>query len=222
MSLSYEYCTFRVPSEPGAWRNAASHILGAGRGALHEAGGELYGLFSPQLGFASNEGVIASVWTESHNMRASGHALQGAEDIAVTSSNRLAPTVRPIDRSTLYDSDAPIGGIFIHRWFTVEADGVDRFIELSGEAWETFEKSFDAQIQGLFQADRTAEDEERCVTRLLLLTHYASHGVWEQSRDDSADPDAWAKFLERHKLTRETIGRSTLLVGGQDSVSDSR
>jgi len=44
----------------------------------------------------------------------------------------------------------------------------------------------------------------------LLLTYYASHGVWEESRHQTRDPNGL--FAQRHALTRSTIGRSSLLV----------
>jgi hypothetical protein len=47
---------------------------------------------------------------------------------------------------------------------------------------------------------------------MLLLTRYGSHDVWEKSRDPSTD--AMQIFLERQRLTRTTVARSSLLVAG--------
>jgi hypothetical protein len=98
----------------------------------------------------------------------------------------------------------------VHRWFSVDADSVADFISLSNRAWENFESSYQTEIFGLFTAERTARDVQAGAGRLLLLTYYASHGVWEQSRDQTRDPNGL--FAQRHALTRSTIGRSSILV----------
>jgi len=117
----------------------------------------------------------------------------------------LVPTVRPEDKDVL-----KTGGIYVHRWFTVAADQVDDFVALSNRAWTNFEGSYKTQIFGLFTAERTAQDLREGSGRLLLLTHYASHGVWEDSRDQTRDPNGL--FAQRHALTRSTIGRSSILI----------
>lgn len=173
---------------------------------LSVLGNDLYGVFQPQLGFISNEVVVMTSGGDV------GAALGQMGDVRSVETNLLTPTLRPVETAPLYRDGWPKGGIYVHRWFVVEADGVDEFVNLSGEAWASFEVSFDAQIAGLFQAARSLEDEAAGVVRLLLLTRYGSHGVWEASRSEAADPEAWKRFLRRHALTRETVGRSALLV----------
>ena len=55
-----------------------------------------------------------------------------------------------------------------------------------------------------------AEDRAAGQARLLLMTWYASHGVWETSREQTVDPDGL--FTKRHEMTRSTVGRSSLRV----------
>ena len=98
----------------------------------------------------------------------------------------------------------------MHRWFTVDGDSVADFVSLSNRAWANFEGSYRTEIFGLFTAERTTQDVRDETGRLLLLTYYASHGVWEESRDQTRDPNGL--FVQRHALTRSTIGRSSLLV----------
>jgi len=98
----------------------------------------------------------------------------------------------------------------VHRWFTVDADQVDDFVSLSNRAWTNFEGSYQTQIFGLFTAERTARDLREGAGRLLLLTYYASYGAWEESREQTSDPNGL--FVQRHALTRSTIGRSSVLV----------
>ena len=63
---------------------------------------------------------------------------------------------------------------------------------------------------GLFFFLCTAQDLRESTGRLLLLTYYASHGVWEESREQTREPNGL--FVQRHALTRSTIGRSSILV----------
>ena len=123
----------------------------------------------------------------------------------------LVEILHPTPRPHREDRMNP-GGIFVHRWFTVDADKVNEFIELSDKAWDSFEKKFDARIFGLFEAERDEEDHANGEARLLLITRYGSHEVWEHSRSEAADPDAWGLFRRRQELTRSTIARSSLLV----------
>jgi hypothetical protein len=88
---------------------------------------------------------------------------------------------------------------------------VSEFIALSAQAWPSFETQFEAKIFGLFQADRTADDMAKGQVRLLLLTRYKDHGVWEASRDPTSD--AMQIFARRQAITRWTRGCSTLLAG---------
>ena len=194
----YSYSLVRVKSGRDVFAKLVSD--------LGELGGDLYGVFQPQLGFASNEAVVMTTGGDV------GKLLGDLDEVVSVETQMLAPTLRPADTSSLYRDGWPKGGICVHRWFTVEAEGVDEFVALSGEAWESFEVNFDAQIAGLFRAERTQDDQVAGVERLLLLTRYGSHGVWEDSRNEAADPEAWKRFLRRHALTRETTGRSSLLV----------
>jgi hypothetical protein len=211
MSHLFEYQTIRLARGREAWARVTRHLFGAGSAEAKARGGSLYGFFQPQLGFASNEGVVVTSWSSSTPQGNAVIAGAGA-DILSVSAVELSPTLRPVNATPLYAPEKPRGGIYVHRWFTVDAPAFDEFVSLSGAAWESFEKSFDAQIAGLFRAAPTAEDEREGVARLLLLTRYANHGEWEASRNEAADPEAWKRFMRRHELTRETIGRSSLLV----------
>lgn len=171
-------------------------------GAIAAAGGTLLAQFAPQIGFASNEAALLLRWRA-----AAGDALGETPLVAVRASEALTPTLRPQT-----DAPPPPGGIYVHRWFTIDAAALDEFIALSGAAWPDFERQFDARIYGLFTAAESAEDRAQGARRLLLLTRYGDHGVWEQSRDPTTE--AMQLFQRRQALTRVTIARSSLLVGG--------
>ncbi len=98
----------------------------------------------------------------------------------------------------------------MHRWFEVDSSAFDEFIALSAEAWPDFESRFDAQIFGLFDLTSPRAGDTPGHRHLLLITRYASHGIWEDSRDPSTA--AMRTFARRSVLTLSTRAASTLLV----------
>jgi hypothetical protein len=203
MPAHYDYLTFTLGRGRAAWTAFASHIGDVAAPAIAAAGGEVLGLFQGQLGFASNEAIVLLRWPSAEGDRL--RDLDRAPSVFTMHPERLTPTVRPKDGDTLKQ-----GGIYVHRWFTVDADSVNDFVSLSNQAWTNFEGSYETQIFGLFTAERTAQDLREGTGRLLLLTYYASHGVWENSREQTRDPQGL--FVKRHELTRSTIGRSSISV----------
>jgi hypothetical protein len=203
MPAHYDYLSFTLERGRAAWTALADHVRDVAAPAIAAAGGELLGLFQGQLGFHSTDTVILLRWPTAQRERL--REIDRAPGVVSMHPEMLTPTVRPNDEAVLKK-----GGIYVHRWFTVDADSVADFVSLSNRAWENFEGSYQTEIFGLFNAERTAQDVHDRVGRLLLLTHYASHGVWEESRDQTGDPDGL--FVKRHALTRSTIGRSSILV----------
>ena len=203
MPAHYDYLTFTLARGREAWADFAAHLRGTTAPAIAAGGGEVLGLFQGQLGFASNEAVVLLRWPNAARDRL--REIDGAPGVVAMHPQKLTPTVRPAD-----DKRLKSGGIYVHRWFSVDADGVADFVALSNRAWEAFEGSYDTEIFGLFTAETTEQDLRDGVGRLLLLTYYASHGVWEASRDQTRDPAGL--FVKRHALTRSTIGRSALTV----------
>jgi hypothetical protein len=201
MPAHYDYLTFTL--ERGTFPGFVAHMRDAAAPAIAKAGGEMLGLFQGQLGFTSNEAVVLLRWPERGRDRL--REIDRAPGVVTMHPETLTPTVRPADTAV-----PRTGGIIVHRWFTTAADDMAEFVALSKRAWEKFEGSYDTEIFGLFTAERTAEDVRQGAGRLLLLTYYASHGVWEASRDQTRDPEGL--FVKRHGLTRTTIGRSAILV----------
>ena len=170
------------------------------------AGGEVVGLFTPQLGWVARQAALLVRWpTDVRDRDREIAALIRDRSVRIGQRAQLAPTLRP----TATDRPKP-GGIYVHRWFVVETPGVPEFLALSAEGWRDFETRFDTNIFGLFTAERSVEDKRSGVTRLLLITRYGSHGVWETSRDPSTA--AMAAFAKRQLLTRDTWAASTLFV----------
>jgi len=203
MPAHYDYLTFTLERGRPAWSAFVAHVRDVAAPALAAANGEILGVFQGQIGFASNEAIVLVRSTAP--LRDRLRELDAAPGVVRMHPELLTPTVRPADKAVLKQ-----GGIYVHRWFSVDADSVADFISLSNRAWEKFEGSYETEIFGLFTAERTTHDVLEGTGRLLLLTYYASHGVWEQSRDQTRDPGGL--FAQRHALTRTTIGRSSILV----------
>jgi hypothetical protein len=187
MSVRYSYFVAQLERGRPAFDAFVTHMR-AQKGVL--------GVFAPQLGFASNEAVVLMLTDGS---------LGQAPHVTGKVHETLVPTIRPLPVAELKG-----GGIYVHRWFTVDHASLAEFVELSGKAWPDFEAEFDATIFGLFTAERSEHDIGQDQTRLLLLTWYKDHGVWEASRRPTRERAGI--FMKRHQLTRTTIGRSSLLV----------
>jgi hypothetical protein len=189
MAVRYSYFVVQLERGRPAFDAFARHMR-TQKGIL--------GVFAPQLGFASNEAVALML---------AGGSLGQAPHVVGKIHETLVSTIRPLPVAELKS-----GGIYVHRWFTVDHESLAEFIDLSGRAWPDFESEFEAAIFGLFTAERSEHDIAAEQTRLLLLTWYRDHGVWEASRRPTREPAGI--FMKRHQLTRTTIGRSTLLVTG--------
>ena len=158
-----------------------------------KAGGRPLGLFTPQLGWESAQAALL--------VQGSGGDVGALPGVVGRQSWTLTPILRPRAEEALKP-----GGIHVHRWFEVDAANAEEFVALSGHAWPDFEAGFDANIFGLFLAQPAPADR----ASLLLITRYASHGVWEDSRDPTTE--AMQIFARRRALTRNTRAASTLLT----------
>ena len=188
--MSYDYVQLTLARVPTPHQALAAFLQGST---------SVVGQFAPQLGWANNEAAVLLRGGEAAN------AMQAPRLIASVRVDRLTPTLRPTS-----DAAPKLGGIYVHRWFEVDAGAADEFVELSGQGWQRFEAQFDTQIFGLFRAAPSPTDAEAGIQRLLLLTRYADHAVWEASRDPTSE--AMQIFARRAQLTRRSWAASTLLV----------
>jgi hypothetical protein len=201
----YDYLFLDLDAPPGTppTRAFAEHVRTAGVG---KAGGTPLGLFSSQIGWRAREAALLVGWGPDATGRdAVMSALAKAPGVAKAERHRLAATARPSPT----DRPKP-GGIYVHRWFVIATPSLGEFVDLSTTGWRDFEARFDTNIFGLFTAEPTPVDEAAGQTRLLLLTRYKDHGVWETSRDPTTE--AMAAFQRRQRITRDTWNASSLLV----------
>jgi hypothetical protein len=198
----YDYLFLDLQPPVGTPTARAAHeaVRAAGLGDA-----EVLGVFAPQLGWHARQAAVLLRWPDTAQDRAGVAALGKAPGVGALSRDRLTPTARPAatDRP-------PAGGIYVHRWFVIETPALAEFLELSTTGWKDFEARFETHIYGLFTAEQTTQDKAAGLTRLLLLTRYRDHGVWETSRDPSTA--AMAAFQRRARLTRDSWAASTLLA----------
>lgn len=203
MLYDYLFLDLQPSRETPAPRLYAERVRKAS-GAVTAAGGEVLGLFTPQLGWRSTQVALLLRWGADSAARAAVLADLGAGAQHVQ-QDWLTPTARPVG-----DVRPGPGGIYVHRWFVIDPADQAEFVELSVAGWRDFEVQFDAKIFGLMAAERTARDVASGTVRILLLTRYGSHGVWEASRDPTTE--AMANFARRRLLTRDTWAASTLIA----------
>ncbi len=157
---------------------------------------QIFGLFGGRLGLATNEVYLV---TSSENVQGDFTALPG--DFEIVQQTDLVPTVRPIEHTP---REKP--GIYVFRWFRVFNRDVDEIAEISSKAWNSFEESFDCQVQCLFaEPDRTSE-----IGTMLLVTWYRDLSVWEVSR--KAPDEARALFIRRQEMTLKAKPIATQLM----------
>jgi hypothetical protein len=189
--LIYNYYELRVGRERDAQKALAAQVYtGGGAGVL--------GVFAPLLGYASNEALVLT------DERATSDAVlrSGA---AAAEWRRMSPTLRP------HQGARPEpGGIYVHNWFTIDAEALDEFVQLSGAAWADFEAKFEAKIYGLFSVEPQVGETASGARRLLLMTRYSSLGEWQKSRDPTTE--AMQIFARRRELTQMSLARACVLV----------
>lgn len=197
----YDYLLIAVPQ--GTGRRAGlepflAHLKGAGAAAVKAVGGELFGAFTPLIGWTSEQVAVMIRWPElAPDRERAINTIIHHPSVASVERSTLAPTTRP--RPT----DRPLTrGIYTHRWFTIHARNFDEFVTLSADAWPDFERDFATKVFGLFRAEPTASEQEAGQLRMLLNTQYDSHAVWEASRAPSAK--AAGNFRRRADLTITT------------------
>lgn len=201
-AVTYDYVFVELADGPaGAAQKRLREQAQAFAGDAGAAGGEVLGLFTPQLGWTTHQAAVLLRWNPGAGRDAAFAKLASLPGVRRVKREKLTPTLRPAD------GDRPqAGGIYVHRWFTVDEANAEEFVRLSGEGWNDFERRFDTRIFGLFRA----EGGEQGAARLLLITRYRDHGVWETSRDPSTE--AMQTFARRQQLTRTSSAASTLLA----------
>lgn len=196
---AYRLVRFRLPRPLTA--ETLDSLAGAWPAACAASGLQPWGLFSGLLGLRTDElFAIASGLPGTSGWP----ALPGAEAVE---RRELLPTARPVAPNPLARP-----GVYVLRFFEIAPGDVGRFVELSVEAWTSFENTDDyrAEPVGLFRQDLDASS-----VMMLLVTWYDTLTSWERSR--SPAPAARENFALRARLTRYALPIATRLVARQAS-----
>ena len=190
--MIYNYYELRVGRERNAQKALADQVYAAG-------GEGVLGVFAPLLGYASNEALVLT------DERATSEAVLKGTGAASAEWRRMSPTLRPHQQAR-----PEAGGVYVHNWFTIDAEGFDDFVRLSGAAWPDFEGRFEAKIYGLFAVEPQAAEIAAGSRLLLLMTRYRDLGEWQKSRDPTSE--AMKHFARRRELTRVSLARACVLI----------
>jgi len=203
MPLDSLYHWARIAAPGRGFAAIAQEVESTTLPAVEAAGGIRWMLANGLFGLWNHEVLLVTAWPAGLS-RGDVLAANLPAGAAVVDEYELIPTVRP-------ETDAPPtrAGVYVHRLFGVDAANVDRFVELSAEAWKTFETSpeYESQPQGLF---RQRNHPERGGL-MLLVTWYDRLESWERSR--TPPPEAAGNFQERARLTTRSIAYATRLTG---------
>ena len=174
----------------GTFTAATLVVPRGGVRAVRDEVGAVWGVFTPQIGAAS----------ETLEVIVPGE-LASPATARVASTTELTATVRPTSDDPLPLDD----GVWALRWFEIDPSDWDEFLALSEGAWPGFEAANPGtRIHGFFRAGADGE-------RVLLVTRYPSLAAWETSRNVD-DDGGRANFRRRHELTRSTIVRTYRLI----------
>lgn len=206
--MIYAYHTILIRIRPGGGPAFAFSLSAA----VAERGGTTFGMFAAMIGLASDEMAVITAWDDADAAGGGDAAIRGVPDVLDCSTERLVPTVRPIDATTPRER-----GVYAHRWFWLQPQDWSEFQRLSEEGiWPYFE-SDGCRIVGLWRSIEPGQP-----AKALLLTYYPTVAHWERTRLQSPDapPGADERLYRRaqdagrarNALTERSIVRLTTLV----------
>ena len=196
--MTDSYCLLRLRDSGNSTAAIAGQLVNE-QMRWRAEGVVVWGIWRGLFGLASNE-VLVMLAAEGDR---SGDVFSvSAPSVEIVSSDRFVPTARP-------EAIVPVNkpGIYVFRWFSIAAETADEFVELSTQAWVSFEDAgnYSAQPQGLFR--ELGEGDE---IDMLLVTWYDSLASWQTSRQPAVS--ASERFRRRHQLTRRTLAVATTLL----------
>jgi len=202
-TISDTYCFLHLRGRGNTTAELQQALSGALEG-WRELGMVTWGVWRGLFGLASNE-LLVMVAADGVRDETEFTGMLD-ETIELRRTALFEPTLRPHDRAA---RERP--GLYVFRFFQIRSADVTEFVELSGDAWMTFENADDysAQPQGLFRQRTDADTLD-----MLLVTWYDSLQSWQTSRQPA--PDARERFARRHQITRSTWALATMLVPPPD------
>lgn len=201
----FEYCRFTTASR--LLQEDPDRFKGDFSSRAQSAGGRLFGCWRSMvgLGLARDEGITLTAWPD--RAAAETSPLPAIDGIRESKRHLLEATVRPTD-----DAPPAFEGVYVFRWFNLDAADWETFREISDTAWPNMESVFDVNICGFWRSLEIAEP----AAKVLLLTRYADLSVWEASRwwkNPAAEADeSMSRFRKRNEIIKATIAYPSLPI----------
>lgn len=196
----YHYCVLSKPEAPhraGAHdgidmenvdykRQPDTAVIATG---IANSNGHCCGIFrGGMFGLATNQTAVLTAWDETGYDPSAPERLAKDNDWEISDIEELVPTVRP---QGVEICDRP--GIYVIRWIRMLSRDIDEYTRLCLETWPRFEAMADSRCFGVFRPLVQSE-----ISKLLMLTWYASLSDWENSR--RLYPDDAAKWARRSEM----------------------
>jgi hypothetical protein len=227
--VSELYVYHRVDTAPRQWQAVADRLAKAGAKRIADGGGELYGLWRSQIGRPRDEIQALTVWPGAIRAAEAERLLLDSEpDIWTKRSEVLLPTLRPTD-----PKPPTRQGNYAFRWFATPQHHWPEFLDLCAKAWPGFERAYDSQVIGLWQAigDRSATDHDEVTgagihagVRSLLLTRRPDLAMWERSKlpQGKAETKVRDALSRRYDLCDWTVVSTATLFTASDKPDRAR
>ncbi len=205
MNRFFEYCRFSTA--PRRLLTDAGGVKAIFEKRARESGGKLFGCWRSLvgLGLARDEGIALTAWPDEAAARAVAPA--AFDGLDATERHVIEATVRPV-------SDAPptYEGVYVFRWFDIDAADWEAFRDISDAAWPNMEDVFDVNICGFWRSLDTVAP----AAKVLLQTRYADLSVWEASRwwnNPVAEADeSMSRFKKRNEIIKATVAYPSLPI----------
>lgn len=205
MNRYYEYSRFTTA--PRCLLNSAAEIKASFASRAQNAGGALFGCWRSLvgLGLARDEGIALTAWPDEDAARAAPPPQ--FDGLADAKQDFVEATVRPTN-----DTPPTYEGVYVFRWFEVDAKDWETFRDISDAAWPNMEAVFDVNICGFWRSLDTAAPD----AKVLLLTRYADLSVWEASRwwnnPAAAADESMSRFRKRNDIIKATVAYPALPI----------
>jgi hypothetical protein len=165
--------------------------------------GYVCGIFrGGMFGLKTNQIAIFSAWDSSSRATDCYSTIAQMPDTIVAEQFDMTVTVRPSE-PTKIDRE----GFYVIRWIRMLSTDVDEYTRLCLETWPAFESFGTARCYGVF-----SRAEEGDVSKVLMLTWYASMDDWEKSRNLA--PVDSAKWSRRSEMELSHWAEGARLVMG--------
>ena len=205
MNRYFEYCRFSTA--PRLLQSDAARVKAGFADRARGSGGAPFGCWRSLvgLGLSRDEGIALTAWPDEDAARAA--ATPAFDGLTGADRHLLEATVRPTG-----DDPPAYEGVYVFRWFDIEAADWEAFRDISDAAWPNMEAVFDVNICGFWRSLETKEP----AAKVLLLTRYADLSVWEASRwwnNPAAEAEAsMSRFKKRNEMIGATVAYPSLPI----------